>query len=98
MSEIVIQALKEDREFFERLRSKADNVEIIEMDRFEGLSEVIQVVVSITATITPIIVAYFKEQTQRAKNRVLIKDGRKLRLQGYSADEIERLLSNDKVE
>jgi hypothetical protein len=81
MQTVMIQAPAEDAAFFEELRQKGVNVEVIEVERFEGLSEVIQAVVTLTAAVTPLLIAYFKENTARAKNRMVIVDGKKI----YSA-------------
>ena len=45
---------------------------------------------------TAILVAYLREKTKAAKARILVKDGRKLRLQGFTAEEAERLLAHDR--
>jgi hypothetical protein len=92
MQTVMIQAPAEDAAFFDELRQKGVNVEVIEVKRFEGLSEVIQAVVTLTAAVTPLLIAYFKENTSRAKNRLIIVDGKKIRLGGYSAEDVEKLL------
>ena len=92
MQTVMIQAPAEDAAFFDELRKKGVNVEVIELERFEGLSEVIQAVVTITAAVMPLLIAYFKENTSRAKNRLIIVNGKKIRLGGYSAEDAEKLL------
>jgi hypothetical protein len=89
---VLIQAPAEDAKFFDRLKDQGAEVQFFEVDRFEGLSEIVQVVVTLTAAVTPLLVAYFKEQTANAKNRMVIIDGKKIRLNGYSANEVEKLL------
>ena len=92
MNTVLIQAPAEDAKFFDRLKDQGAEVQFFEVDRFEGLSEIVQVVVTLTAAVTPLLVAYFKEQTANAKNRMVIIDGKKIRLNGYSANEVEKLL------
>ncbi len=92
--DVVIEAPTADKEYFENLQRTNPGVEIVEIDRFEGLPEVIQVVVPVTASLVPVLVAYFKDKTARAKARILVKDGRKLRLPGYSAREVAAILKS----
>jgi hypothetical protein len=93
---IVFEAPADDVNFAESLKQHAKQVDIVSLERFEGLAEVIQVIVTgLTSAGTAVLIAYLREQTKAAKNRVVIKDGRKIRLQGYSAEEAERLISND---
>jgi hypothetical protein len=98
MQTVMIQAPVEDADFFEKLRQQGVNVEVFEVERFEGLSEVIQAVVTITAAITPLLIAYLKEDTSRAKNRLIIVDGKKIRLSGYSAEDAEKLLKSKRAD
>ena len=97
MQTIVIQAPAEDADFFEELRRQGANVEVVEVNRFEGLSEVVQAVVTITAAVTPLLIAYFKQDTARAKSRMVIIDGKKMRLSGYSAEDVEKLLNSGRA-
>jgi hypothetical protein len=95
MKTVMIQAPAEDVEYFEQLQKQGAEVEVFGVDRFEGLAEIVQVAVTLTAAITPLLVTYFKEQTARAKNRMVIIDGKKIRLNGYAAEEVEKLLNAD---
>jgi hypothetical protein len=93
MNTVVIQAPAEDVKFFDRLKEQGAEVEVVEVDRFEGLAEIVQVVVTLTAAVTPLLIAYFKEQTATAKHRSLVKNGKKIRLNGYSAEEVNKILN-----
>jgi hypothetical protein len=96
-SELIVEAPIEDREFFLTLKADVPAVDIIEPERFAGLPEIIQVVVPLTASLVPIMVAYFSEKSEIAKARLFIKDGKKVRLAGYSPEEIERILKAEEA-
>lgn len=93
MPMIIIQAPAEDKEFFEQLARQGATVEVFEPERFEGLAEIVQVAVTLSVALVRTLVPYFKEQTERAKNRLVIIDGTKIRLNGYTAEEVEAILT-----
>ncbi|GAA2615783.1 hypothetical protein GCM10010304_81420 [Streptomyces roseoviolaceus] len=92
---VVVEGPIEDEAFFADLKVKDERVEVIPQDHFEGAQGVLQVVVPLSAGLTPLIVAYFRDKTARAKARVFVKDGKKVRLAGYTAAEIEQILKAD---
>jgi hypothetical protein len=98
MEGIIFQAPAEDQAFFDSLKAHADSIETVKLDRFEGLVAIVQIVVTVMSSAgIAILVAYLREKTQAAKARILIKDGRKIRLQGYTAEEAERILAVDRT-
>jgi hypothetical protein len=92
---VVVEGPTEDEAFFADLKAKDPRVEVIPQDQFEGAQDVLQAVVPLSATLTPLLVAYFRDKTARAKARVFVKDGRKVRLSGYTAVEVEKILKAD---
>jgi hypothetical protein len=94
-SYVVIEGPTEDEVFFADLKAKDPRVEVILQDHFEGAQEVVQAVVPLTATLMPVLVAYFRDKTARAKARCFVKDGRKVQLSGYTAAEVEQILKGD---
>ena len=92
MKQLLIQAPVEDSEFFDQLKHQGESVELFEVKRFEGLSEIVQVGIQITTALMPLLIAYFKERTERAKGRMVIINGRKIRMSGFSEEEIRKIL------
>src|SRR5205809_7141646 len=93
MATLLIQAPAEDRKYFEEFKEKNNvDVEFVDVDRFDALQDIIQVIIPFTAALTPILVAYFTEKSVRAKSRKLIKDGKKVVMDGYGAEEVTEIL------
>ncbi|GHE11067.1 hypothetical protein [Streptomyces alanosinicus] len=92
---VVVEGPIEDEAFFADLKVKDPRVEVIPQDHFEGAQDFLQAVVPLSATLTPLLVAYFRDKTARARARAFVKDGQKRRLSGYTAAEVERILKAD---
>jgi hypothetical protein len=86
---VVIEVENSEKSFFTKLAEEGHNIEIVEAERFEGLKQVVDVIVALSPAITPLITAYF---VHRPKKRVKI-NGKTIDMEGYSAKEIEEVLA-----
>ena len=95
MTTVMIEAPTEDRAFFENLRDAGHDVEVVEVDRFEGLPEILQAIVIVHGSVTPILIHFLTEKRKSSTARKVIKNGRKYEVSGYSADEVKQLLESE---
>ena len=96
MSEILFEFRSDDAEVREALEQAfAGQLETLEIDRFEGAMELMQIVVPITSAtigaLTTILVSYFKTRADERTHRSVQIPNRKLRIEGYSAEDVEKI-------
>jgi len=96
MKEIAIAFKKEDVEIKELLSSNfGDNISFLETKGFDGNEFVFVAIIPITA-LSVQIVDFFLSHFSNKKNtgRVIIKKDRSISIEGYTADEVVRILES----
>jgi hypothetical protein len=98
MSGLLLEFRRDDAEIEPALLDAlGPEAEFIEIDRFEGAVDLVQVAVPLaTATIgalAPILIAYFNTRAKERLGRKVTIGPRQLHFEGLSADEIVKVLS-----
>ena len=98
MSGVLVEFRRDDIELERALREAlGDELEFIEIDRFEGVVDLLQVIIPLTtATIgglAPILVSYFNTRAKERLGRKVTINKRGTHFEGLSAEEIAKLLA-----
>ncbi len=101
MNEVLFEFRADDQEIRKALdEAFGSEREVIEVDRFEGAIELMQIIVPVTAAtmtaLSTILVTYFKARAQERSHRKVIYDGRTLRTEGLSAEDVIKIVSATK--
>ncbi len=88
---ILIECPKDDLSFFEKIKEESD-VTIISTSNFQGSLELIEVVISLTASVIPLITTFLTENSKSKSKRKVIINGEKRVFENYKAEEVAQIL------
>ena len=89
---VVIRGPSEDKDALESIARASDDPVIQEIERFEGLSSMIELSISLTPAVVAIVRTYLTEASKRDVARELVIDCKTFRFKGYNVEEIDRIL------
>jgi hypothetical protein len=106
---IILEVPTADREYFEKLSRDGHDVTVVDVERFEGVVSVIEVLATLTGALAPILVAYLEirkggtsESDEPASTKAepkvakkLIVDGQRVTFENFTPEEIKSLLTPD---
>lgn len=95
MNMIIIEFDQNDLELREALaQAFGDQMGIVETKNFDsGAANIVQVLVPVVSTLTPLLVAYFaRPRSAPLTRRVVITNKGGVTLEGYTAEEVDRLI------
>jgi hypothetical protein len=90
---VVLRGSIEDKHALDSIALLADGSVIQQIERFEGLSSVIELSISLTPAIVAIVRKYLTETSKREVARELVIEGKTFRFKGFNADEIDKILN-----
>lgn len=98
MSALLFEFRRDDAELETALRQAfGDRLEEVEVDRFEGAVGLIQLIVPVTGLVLPalvkILMTYFETRSKERLGRKVTLNGRVMRFEGLSADDIAKLIA-----
>jgi len=95
MDTMILEFEKNDIELRDALAlAFGDRLTLVETKSFDGgTANVIQAILPVVAALTPILVAYFAHpKSPRPTRRVVVTDKGGVTIEGYTTEEVERLL------
>jgi hypothetical protein len=95
MDTIILEFDKNDVELREALaHAFGDRLTVVETKSFDaGTANVVQAILPVVSALTPLLVAYFaRPKSPPPTRRVVVTDSGGVTLEGYTTEEVERLL------
>lgn len=92
METAILAVDSEDRQIIETWRDAGHVVTIVKEDRFDGIGDVLQVVVAVTPLVVPLLMKFLTERSKARSARSLTVQGRTYRFKGFNEREIRSIL------
>jgi hypothetical protein len=92
---IVLECPASDRSYFQQLVDEGHDLTIVEVERFEGTLQIIEVIIQLTAALSPILIAYLSLPSEEKQAKKLIIEGQRKTFENYSPEEIAAILESE---
>ena len=92
---IVLECPASDRDYFQQLVDEGHDLTIVEVERFEGVLEIIEVVTQLTAALSPILIAYLSRPSNEKQAKKVIIEGQRKTFENYSPEEIAAIFKSE---
>jgi hypothetical protein len=89
---VLLEVPRGDLQYFEDLKAQGHHIEIVETDRQQGFVEYVDVLVTLTVALTPIIVAYIRRPVKSPVKTKVVIDGQRRSFENYNAEDIIKML------
>ncbi|MCX2429846.1 hypothetical protein [Pedobacter sp. GR22-10] len=87
-----------DKPFLEDLQKQGHEIEIVETSNLQGINEIVEAIVKLSAALTPILALFLSKKSSSSGQKKITIDGKKKVFENYTAKEIQKLLEDLKDE